>query len=527
MTTVDELKQIRDQVDERVREELSNIQAKNHEANPNSGGGGDNGDEKLSSAFVRECLQGNEMGDGRLFSRLHRNRFLYVHNTGEWLEWDSHHWRHDVFQSALSAVEDVATAYINEHGLVSMQLLEAVKENRADDATRLRQLQKEIAQRVRRLRSDKRQNVLKFSAVGPDSISISGDELDTERWKLGCANGIIDLRTGILYPGARDDFILKAAPAEYKGLDHRSELWEKTLLELMSGSEQDYAFLNRYLGSTIIGGNYDNKFVSFTGIGKNGKGLICEMISHTLGPLAGPIPSEMLLDQFSSRSSSGPSPDLMMLKGLRIAWASETDENRRISPSRVKWLTGNDTLVARNPHDKHFTRFTPTHNLILLTNHLPNAPAHDFAFWERCLVVPFKLSFVDRKVQAPFERTADKTLYDRLKQEASGILSWLVRGCLEWQQRGLDPPPLILEESTLYRRSEDDVADWIDECCELDPMFEETSKTLYDSFKQWYEDNISKKAMSHKRFGNLLIKKFNREKLSGYYHYYGLRLKLI
>ena len=39
----------------------------------------------------------------------------------------------------------------------------------------------------------------------------------------------------------------------------------------------------------------------------------------------------------------------MMLKGLRIAFASETDDNRRISPSRVKWFTGNDTLTARSP----------------------------------------------------------------------------------------------------------------------------------------------------------------------------------
>ncbi len=143
------------------------------------------------------------------------------------------------------------------------------------------------------------------------------------------------------------------------------------------------------------------------------------------------------------------------------------------------------------------------------------------------IVIPFRLSFVDRKVQSENERAADKSLYDRLRQETPGILSWLVAGCLEWQRIGLAPTPLILDASVKYRRNDDDIRDWIDECCELDPVFREQSKILYDSFKQWFEDNISKNSISHKRFGKLLQKKFQRdsEKSGGVYHYAGLRLK--
>ena len=58
--------------------------------------------------------------------------------------------------------------------------------------------------------------------------------------------------------------------------------------------------------------------------------------------------------------------------------------------SRVKWLTGNDTITGRNPHDRYEVSFKPSHTLFLLTNHKPHAPADDFAFWERMILFPSK-----------------------------------------------------------------------------------------------------------------------------------------
>ncbi len=57
-------------------------------------------------------------------------------------------------------------------------------------------------------------------------------------------------------------------------------------------------------------------------------------------------------DQKTPKPSNAPSPEIMALKGGRIVFASETDNGCRISPLEVKWLTGNDVLCARNPHDK-------------------------------------------------------------------------------------------------------------------------------------------------------------------------------
>ena len=94
-----------------------------------------------------------------------------------------------------------------------------------------------------------------------------------------------------------------------------------------------------------------------------------------MGEFAHAIPTEMLLAQKFGRSSSGPSPDIMALKGRRMVYGSEIDENQAFSSARIKGLTGKDEMVGRNPHAAYQTNFFPTHKLFLMTNTQPEAPA--------------------------------------------------------------------------------------------------------------------------------------------------------
>ena len=214
----------------------------------------------------------------------------------------------------------------------------------------------------------------------------------------------------------------------------------------------------------------------------------------------------------------------MALRGQRLAFASETDEGRKFSPSRVKWFSGGDRLTGRNGYDKRMITFTPTHMLFLLTNHKPHAPADDFAFWERLQLIPFELSFVDREPRAKNERRMDKKLGDELKKELPGILAWLVQGCLEWQKHGLNPPPKVLEATAEYRRDEDLLAEFLDECCVLDEQERIQATDLYDVFCWWFSRNISKKKnIAQKTFGKLAGKRFEKKKI-GTYWYMGVKV---
>jgi putative DNA primase/helicase len=238
----------------------------------------------------------------------------------------------------------------------------------------------------------------------------------------------------------------------------------------------------------------------------------------------------MLLEQRWGRTSSGPSPDIMSLKALRIAFASETDEGRRFSTSRAKWLSSGDTLTGRNPHDKHATVFDPTHLLCLLTNNLPHAPGEDFAFWQRIHLIPFSVRFVD-KPSASNERPCDKELPYKLKAEAPGILAWLVRGCLEWQRQGLNPPLVVRSATEQYRFNEDLIAEFLNDCCYPKDKTRENArekfKDLYKAFENWYLDTIgdTKYMPQKKKFNALMEKKFTRNKTGGQIWFHGVLLK--
>ena len=493
--------------------------------------------DKLSSLFVRDCAMAGNLGAGLCFSALHDGQFLLNQSSGEWMAWAGHHWERDVRGRSHASVEKVALRYLEEIPIIDSEIGELDSVKNGEKIKALQGLKSAILKRVYYLRSvTGRRECLHFSAVNTQHcLDVLGDEFDRNPWLLACKNGVIDLRTGELRPGRPSDMISKASPVEYKGVDAPAPMWEETLYQIFGGAKAGtdddrhrardmVAYVNRLFGYAITGLVKENILPILWGQGRNGKTSIIEAISRILGPLAAPIQSEMLLDQSRYRNSAGPTPDIMSLRGLRIAFGSEADEGRRFSPSRVKWLSGSDSLVGRAPHDRYPTTFLPTHTLILLTNHRPHAPANDFAFWCRVHLVPFPFSFVDREPQRENELRADKDLPEKLKEEESGILAWLVRGCLSWQEMGLNPPLGVIDATAEYRRDEDLLADFLDECCEIDPQAETRASVLFDAYKRWFSENVSSKnSFSQKKFGNLMKDRFEKYK-RGVYYYRGLCL---
>ena len=507
---------IREQVERRKAEEAAAIPA-DQETKKNG---------RITTKFIKDCLNADELGHGLLYAAVHRGRFLYDNTTGQWLVFEDHSWRQDHMNKSLAGVEDVVDLLIDELQKITGQIVQAAAAGDSDKVKSLRREEKRLLYHIGQLRKDRGRTVcLKMARTCKTPLAIRGDELDLDPWLLACANGVLDLRTGKFGPGRPEQLISKASPISWEGLDASAKLFEISLLESLNGRDQVVSFLQRVLGYCLTGLSREHIFIVFAGEGRNGKSTLVECIKHVLGPLSAPVQCEMLLDQGRMKSSSGPSPDLMALRGLRIAFASETDEGRRFSPGRVKWLSGGDSIVARDLQSKQ-TYFAPTHKLILSTNHRPHAPGDDFAFWERLLLINFDLKFVEREVFERNERPVKKGLADQLKTESPGILAWLVRGCLFYQNEGLKPPKEILEATAEYRKAEDLLGEYLDACCQKVDLAVTSAKDLYSSFCTWFSENISEKTtVKQKRFGELLGRRFERKPVNGYAHYVGIKIK--
>lgn len=489
----------------------------------------------LSPSFIRSCLYNNERGDGILFATLHRDAFTHVKNSGQWLSWAGHHWQLDKADDAHNAVEAVAKRYLEQAARTKEDVDEAYKANDKDSAKRLEEERKLYLRRVDKLRSiTGARNCLEWAhKIGELKLAINGGELDQLPMMLPCRNGVIDLRTGKLMAGRPSDYLLRSIPVDWTGIDTPCPEWERFIEEIHQNDRQVIEFVNRLFGYSITGLTTEHFIGVFIGDGRNGKGTMFEVLRSILGELSWAIQPELLLEQKNSRSSTGPSPDLISLHGRRFVIASESDEHRRVSGSQIKRLTGGDEICARAPHDRFETNFTPTHKLFLYTNHPPKGLAGDFALYKRLLYLLYPLKFVDTPDPAdPFQRPRDQDLPARLRNEAPGILAWLVRGCIAWQEAdGLNPPDKIRADIEALRKSEDTFQQFFDENVILEADGDALFKHLYDAYSAWYRDEISesdKYRPSKKAVSAWLEKRgYEKRKPGGQATVYGIRLACV
>jgi putative DNA primase/helicase len=473
---------------------------------------------KPSPAFsperLHQAMTSGHDGDAELFIELNRDQFRYDHAAGCWLIWEKHHWVEDQIGEVYKGFENVVLEYRRGIDQLRWRLYGAEK-NALDNEGR--QIASDIDAYTTKINQlhmlPWKRAVLTLAAAGEGSLGMAGDEWDSDPWALGCSNGVIDLRTGKMRPGRQSDCIKTVCPTDYRGLDKGAPQWERFLDAVFNGNGDLVLFVQRLLGYAITGLTTEHIMPILCGQGRNGKGTLIEVLGYVLGPLAGPIQSEMLLEQSRSRSSSGPSPDILALRGRRLAWASETDEGRRLDISKVKWLCGGDTLVGRALYAKREVSFKPTHQLFLLTNNRPLASADDYALWKRMMLIPFDISFVDEP-GAQNERKRNPRILEELKAEAAGILAWLVEGCLAWQKDGcLRPPKIITEATAQYRQSEDVIGQFIEECCSVGPGRHVKAGDLYKAYQEWCASS-GQTSVTQKKFGTRMKSLFESVKSS-------------
>lgn len=361
---------------------------------------------------------------------------------------------------------------------------------------------KELGKRVTQLKLLARvQSVLAYAQT---LLAVEPKVWDANPWLLGTKRGVIDLRTGTLRPGRPDDYIRTVIPTEWKGLDEPAPRFMKFLHEIFADRAEDereelIAFLQRTLGYGLTGNVNEHIFLMLYGEeGRNGKDTLMHALEYVLGSAVGAVSQDVLIAGGRYATPGNAKPHLCSLQGKRIAWASEPSEHARFAVNQVKLLTGGGDIVARQLYGKEFT-FQPSHLLVLLSNHKPEADAADRAFWERLCPIVFNQRFVSHPERAN-EQLRDPGLARDLEAEASGILAWLVRGTLEWHRIGLAIPESVRRARREYRSGESTIESFAADCCTLDPEAQTPAGALYKAYRAWASEN-GFTPVSNKQFG--------------------------
>jgi putative DNA primase/helicase len=299
------------------------------------------------------------------------------------------------------------------------------------------------------------------------------NQFNTNHWLLNTPGGVVDLKTGKLQPHRAEDYmslITEVAPSETADCPR----FKAFLGEIMGNDGDLISYLQRLIGYCLTGEIREHVLIFGYGTGKNGKGVLINTLRGILGSYHKTAPMECFQETFGERHPT----DLAMLQSRRLVTATETDEGKRWSESKIKTLTGGDQISARFMRQDFF-QYIPAFKLFLTGNHKPSLKTVDEAIRRRFHLIPFAVTI-------PPERQ-DKDLGDKLRVEYPGILRWAIEGCLAWQRQGLSPPAAVIDATNDYLEAQDTLSQWIEERCNVGPNCWALVNTLYESWKLWGE----------------------------------------
>jgi putative DNA primase/helicase len=434
-----------------------------------------------------------DLGNAERFVARHGEDVRYCYPWAKWLVWTGTRWeRDDAGRVHRLAKETVRGIYAEAAA--------------AEDEDR----RKALAQHA--TRSEAEAKIRAMLELAKSEVPVSPDELDADAWLLNAPNGTIDLRAGKLRPHRREDLLTKMAGAGYDP-DAPAPTWAAFLERVLPGEELR-EFVRRASGYSATGDTSEQCMFINHGGGANGKSTFQEALAAALGDYAMRTPTETLL----AKRAGGIPNDVARLKGARFVAASETEEGRRLAESLVKDLTGQDTISARFMRAEWFD-FKPTHKLWLSTNHKPEIRGTDNAIWRRIRLVPWAVTI------PPTER--DRKLPQRLRDELTGVLAWVVRGCIEWRREGLRAPEEVRQATREYRAEMDVLAAFLGDCCNRSGEEREFAGELWDAWKRWCEET-GERPETQKRFGGRLSERGflnDRDSRTGRKVWFGLSLR--
>jgi putative DNA primase/helicase len=311
-------------------------------------------------------------------------------------------------------------------------------------------------------------------------MQISESGFDPDPLLLNCLNGVADLVTGKRLDHDPELRMTLQCPVSYHPGATAPQF--HAFLERVQPDAEVRAYLRRVMGYSVTALTSEQVFFLHHGKGANGKSVLFDLIGRILGSYSQVVPVETLLStQIEGRVPN----DVARMNGRRMLQASEPKAGKGLDEAKIKGLTGGETVTARYMRGEFF-EFKPVGTIHLATNHLPRM-TDDPATWRRVKLITWDVIIP--------EEERDPDLANRIfREEAEGVLAWLVQGAMEWREMGLATPQVLIEAAQDYRDEEDFVAQFVRTCLLTGLPYSTTrvgSKVgeIWSCYNEWAKDN--------------------------------------
>jgi putative DNA primase/helicase len=424
--------------------------------------------------FKKGLIQFTDSTNAMRLVKEHGRDIRYNAAWKKWVVWNGKYWE-----------MDEGGVLIHEKGLEMVRNIYDDLKKTADYRERM-----DIEKAAMMSESVRRRKAFVEAATWISALRTKTDELDCNPWLLNMKNGTIDILSGKFREHRQEDMITKIANVDYDP-DADCPMWKKFVREIMNYKSDIIKFVQTAAGWSLSGDISEQTMFILYGTGANGKSTFLNTIMYLLGDYAIATPTET----FMKKSGDNYSNDVARLRSTRFVTTTEVEQGRRLSEPLIKKITGNDEMTARFLYGEFFN-FSPTFKIFMATNHKPVIKGTDYGIWRRIKLIPFTERIPEEK--------QDKHLELKLREEASGILNWLLEGIANWKQERLRTPKAVLFATDEYRGEMDVIGNFITEKCDQKKEMAILLKKLYKAYSDWCEEN-NEHAVSE-RFFTLRLK---------------------
>ena len=414
---------------------------------------------------------GSNVTEARLseaFGQWLDGKAVYVFQTRQWMIWNGSIWSSD----DCGLMIKLAFQFISE---AKQALFDAGHHGAAGNLSSFESL-------------NRLENLCKL-ATTDRAVSLS--DFDTDAMLLAAPNQWIDLKSGEAFDPDPSILVSKLIATDYCA---KSECpnFEAFLGDIFEDDLDLIGYVQRAIGYSLTGSTSEQCLFILIGDGANGKSTFINVINTLLGDYSKAASSQTLV----AKGSSSIGDDLVDLVSARLISVSETEAGEALAEAKIKQMTGGDVLKAR-PLYGSWLEFSIIGKIFLATNSLPQINNTDHGIWRRIHAIPFNRTFTAEQ--------QDKDLGIKLTAELPGILNWAIKGCLDWQEQGLNPPQVVLDQVRAYKTEMDSIAQFIEQECSLEADTKYSASKLYEAYRQFCQA-LGRKPQSTNAFKKAMVK---------------------
>jgi P4 family phage/plasmid primase-like protien len=329
-------------------------------------------------------------------------------------------------------------------------------------------------------------------------------QLDCNIDLLGVNNGVIDFKNKCFRKGAPDDYISFTTGISYFPLDKQNKEQMKIVKEIETFFDQILPikevqeYVLDYLASCLTGSTKNQTFTIFLGSGANGKSVLMDLMSKTLGDYKYKVPLALLTKD--RVAIGGPTSEIAQLKGRRLGVLDEPKAGVKLNEGIMKELTGGDPIAGRHLFKDQIV-FVPQFKLAVTTNILPKIDSNDGGTWRRIKVVDFPSKFLSKEEwnseengyvkqinPKKYQFLKDDNLKDKFPHWVPVFLTMLVERAYKTGGR-VKECQAVMERSNVYRNQMDLLNLFITTRIVKNPASKKITKaTVKRAFDEWWQN---------------------------------------